>query len=94
MSKQFYKTIIDIDPLAHLTNDEMLTNSRVIGPLEMFIHTYAKDLVEEAIDTKDDFLSLPLMERKEIIRTLAESKQPKVIEVEPMEEPIIEDGIN
>lgn len=82
-TKDFFNTIIDVDPLAHLSNDEMLTNSRVIGQTEMYIHTYSKDLVEEAIESNDGFLGRPLQERKSIIRTLAESKQVQVILPEP-----------
>jgi hypothetical protein len=81
-SKAFYKTIIDVDPLAHLSNEEMMTNSRVIGSTEMYIHTYAKDLVEEMISTREDFLGLELKERKELVRALAESKALPVVEVE------------
>ena len=85
-TKNFYNTIIDVDPLAHLSLDEMMTQSRVIGPVEQTIHTYAKDLVEEAISKDKDFLSRELMDKKEIIRKLAEAKQPDVIQVEETEE--------
>ena len=84
-TKDFYNTIIDVDPLAHLTNDDMMTQSRVIGQTEMYIHTYAKDLVEQAMNEKDGFLSLDLQEKKQIIRDLAISKQPEVIIPEPDE---------
>lgn len=80
LTKNFYNTIIDVDPIAHLTDDNMMTQSRVIGRIEMYIHTYAKDLVEESIDIKEDFLSLPLAEKKQLIRALAESKiEPEII---------------
>ncbi len=82
-TKDFFNAIIDVDPLSHLTNDQLMTQSRVIGQTEMYIHTYAKDLVEEAIADKEDFLGLPLQEMKLIIRTLAESKQVVQIPVEP-----------
>ncbi len=82
-TKDFYNTIIDVDPLAHLTNDDMMTQSRVIGQTEMYIHTYAKNLVEEAMNEKDGFLGLDLQEKKQIIRDLAISKQPEVIIPEP-----------
>jgi len=77
------KTIIDVDPLGALTADEILASSSVIGRVELYIHTYAKALVEQAIDENESFLSLPDKEKKEKIRQLAESNQPKVIEVEP-----------
>jgi hypothetical protein len=86
LTKNFYNTILDVDPLAHLTNEEMMTQARVIGQTEMYIHTYAKDLVEEAIAANDGFLNLPLEEKKEIIRKLAESKKPVVIPPEPVNE--------
>jgi hypothetical protein len=61
----------------------MMTQGRVIGQTEMYIHTYAKDLVEQAISEKDGFLGLELQEKKQIIRDLAISKQPEVIIPEP-----------
>ena len=82
-TKDFFNAIIDVDPLAHLTNDQLMTQSRVIGQIEMYIHTYAKDLVEEAIADKEGFLGLPLQEKKQIIRALAESKQVVPILPEP-----------
>lgn len=86
MTKKFLNTIIDIDPLGQLSNEEMLTNSRVIGRIEMYIHTYSKDLVEESIESNKDFLTLTLAEQKVLIRALAESKlQPEII---------VEDGQN
>ena len=77
------KTIIDVDPLGALTADEILASSSVIGRVELYIPTYAKALVEQAIDENESFLSLPDKEKKEKIRQLAESNQQKVIEVEP-----------
>jgi hypothetical protein len=60
-----------------------MTLSRVIGQTEMYIHTYAKDLVEQAMAENDEFLSLPLLEKKEKIRDLAVKKQVELIPVEP-----------
>jgi hypothetical protein len=82
-TKNFFNTILDVDPISHLTSDEIMVQSRVIGQTEMYIHTYSRDLVEESMSTKPGFLSLPLQEKKEIIRKLAESKQPEIIPVEP-----------
>jgi len=82
-TKDFFNAIIDVDPLAHLTNDQLMTQSRVIGQTEMYIHTYAKDLVEEAIAEKEDFLGLSLQEMKQIIRDLAISKTVDIIQPEP-----------
>jgi len=83
LTKDFFNAIIDVDPLAHLTNDQLMTQSRVIGQTEMYIHTYAKDLVEESIAENEDFLGLPLQEKKKIIRDLAVSKQVDIIQPEP-----------
>lgn len=74
-TKTFFNTIIDVDPIAHLNNEDIMTQGRVIGQTEMYIHTYAKDLVEEAQGKDKDFLQKPLLEKKEIIRNLAEEKQ-------------------
>lgn len=82
-TKNFFNTILDVDPISHLTNDDIMVQSRVIGQTEMYIHTYARDLVEESMSDNKGFLSLPLQEKKEIIRKLAESKQPEIIPVEP-----------
>lgn len=82
-TKNFFNTILDVDPISHLTNDDIMVQSRAIGQTEMYIHTYSRDLVEESMSTTKGFLSLPLQEKKEIIRKLAESKQPEIIEVEP-----------
>lgn len=82
-TKNFYNTIIDVDPISHLTNDDIMVQSRVIDQTVMYIHTYAKDLVEEAMSTKEGFLNLDLQVRKQIIRDLAISKEPEVIEPEP-----------
>lgn len=82
-TKDFFNAIIDVDPLAHLTNDQLMTQARVIGQTEMYIHTYAKDLVEEAMSEKDDFLGLALQEKKQIIRDLAISKTIDIIQPEP-----------
>ncbi len=82
-TKDFFNAIIDVDPLAHLTSEQLMTQSRVIGQTEMYIHTYAKDLVEEVIDEKEDFLGLPLQEKKQIIRDLAVSKTVDIILPEP-----------
>jgi len=79
-TKSFYTTIIDIDPLAHMDEDEILSNSRVINDTDLYIHVYAKDLVEELM--KDEkFLSLPLDQKKAKIRALAETKKLPVIDV-------------
>ncbi len=82
-TKNFFNTIIDVDPISHLTGEDIMVQSRVIGQTEMFIHTYAKDLVEEAMSTKEGFLSLDLQVKKQIIRDLAISKEPEVILPEP-----------
>lgn len=82
-TKNFFNTILDVDPISHLTSDDIMVQSRVIGQTEMYIHTYSRDLVEEAMSTKEGFLNLPLQEKKEIIRTLAESKKVEVIPPEP-----------
>lgn len=82
-TKDFFNAVIDVDPLAHLTSEQLMAQSRVIGQIEMYIHTYAKDLVEQAIDEKEDFLGLPLQEKKQIIRDLAVSKTVDIIIPEP-----------
>ena len=84
-TKAFHKTIIDVDPLAHMSNDDILASGRVIGIEDMTMHAFAKDLIETAMTTDDNFLSKPLNEKKEIIRALAKSRQPEVIQVEPDE---------
>ncbi len=83
LTKNFFNTILDVDPISHLTNDDIMVQSRVIGQTEMYIHTYSRDLVEEAMSANKGFLNMELQKKKEIIRKLAESKQPAVIPVEP-----------
>jgi hypothetical protein len=51
-----------------------MVQNRVIGQEEMYIHTYSKDLVEEAQSEDETFLQKPLQEKKEIIRDLASKK--------------------
>jgi hypothetical protein len=84
-TKAFHKTIIDVDPLAHMSNDDLLASGRVINVEDLTIHTFAKDLIEQAITTDVEFLSRPLNEKKEIIRAMAKARQLPVIEVEPNE---------
>jgi len=84
-TKAFHKTIIDVDPLAHMSNDDLLASGRVIGPDDLMIHAFAKDLIEQAMTTDEEFLNRPLNEKKEIIRGLAKARQLPVIEVEPNE---------
>ncbi len=83
LTKNFFNTILDVDPLSHLTNDDIMVQSRVIGQTEMYIHTYSRDLVEESMSKNKGFLNLPLQEKKEIIRKLAESKKVDVIPPDP-----------
>lgn len=83
LTKNFFNTILDVDPISHLTADDIMVQSRVIGQTEMYIHTYSRDLVEESMSTKPGFLSLPPQEKKQIIRDLAISKEPEVIPPEP-----------
>ena len=82
-TKNFFGTILDVDPISHLTNNDIMVQSRVIGQTEMYIHTYSRDLVEEAMSAKEGFLSLDPQVKKQIIRDLAISKEPEVILPEP-----------
>lgn len=86
-------TIIDVDPLSSLTEEEIMSNSQVIGRTERYIHTYAKTLVEQAMNQDEDFLNKTLQERKDIIFAMAESALPEMIQEQPIEEePMFEDG--
>jgi hypothetical protein len=84
-TKAFYTTIIDVDPLVHMSEDEILANSRVIDEVDLKVHVYAKDYIEELLAKDESFLTLPLAERKEKIRALAKSKKQPVIDVQPAE---------
>lgn len=83
LTKNFFNTILDVDPISHLTGEDIMVQSRVIGQTEMYIHTYSRDLVEESMSTNKGFLNMPLQMKKEIIRKLAESKKVEVIPAEP-----------
>ena len=78
-TQKFFKTILKVDPISALSDDQILALGGSIDRIDLYVHAYARDLVEELMEQDEDFLNLELSEKKQKVRELARSRQPQVI---------------
>lgn len=87
----FIETELLVDPLAGMSEDEILTANSVgikIEKLDLFKHVYAVSIIHECLMDRPDFLTLPDEEKKEIFDAKAQEKFEEIEEnLEPDPDP-------